>query len=165
MAEAADGEKVMSQREKQQRMGDEATRMLGARLHDILERLSPEERLGMLMRLACSLACMSVAQHRRETGQDLDDKELFYSHAGDYAASILMDLMPPLRGEDYKVEFQLDDEVKADPVAMAALTEKIAEVRQALDGVATGKFESVEEAMATIGELVQIDLKDRDTLQ
>jgi hypothetical protein len=58
------------------------------------------------------------------------------------------------RGEDWKVEMSPEAEAKiaANPKAAAALKDALAQIRQALDGVATGQYASEEEAMRPSGQ-------------
>jgi hypothetical protein len=57
------------------------------------------------------------------------------------------------RGEDWRIELgpKVQAQVNADPKKAEALRMVLAEIRQALDGVATGKFADADEAMRWLG--------------
>jgi hypothetical protein len=67
------------------------------------------------------------------------------------------------RGEDYKVEIDPDAQAALDddPELATQFKDVMARVREALDGVATGRFASVDEAMKAMGA-TQINLDDLD---
>lgn len=60
---------------------------------------------------------------------------------------------PVPRGEDFTLVHGkgVDEKLATDPKAAEAMRDMVAQIRQALDGVATGRFNSVEEAMDSIG--------------
>lgn len=69
----------------------------------------------------------------------------------------------PIRGEDFKFVFvpETQEALDADPKLQAMMKDMQAEIRQALDGLATGRFATEEEAFKSIGAVV-IDLDEDD---
>lgn len=151
-------------RDETNRMVGEAFDLLGPRLKAVLDGRPAEEQIEALLKLSCSLACTSTALHRQTHPSSGD----FYQAAGRMAAAILVDLLPAPRGEDYKVTYGdgVEKSMQADPEAAVAIKGMLADVRQALDGVATGRFGSVEEAMESIGAVLMDSTDDdKGTLQ
>ncbi|WP_340667928.1 hypothetical protein [Bradyrhizobium ottawaense] len=70
----------------------------------------------------------------------------------------------PPRGEDYHVEISPEVQAQMDenPEMKAAITEMIANMRQAFDRVATGEFDNVDEAMEATGA-ERVELEDLPT--
>jgi hypothetical protein len=68
------------------------------------------------------------------------------------------------RGEDYTFQFSPDakEAVEADPEVAAMMKAMQARMREALDGVATGRFADVDEAMRSIGATKVDDVDDLD---
>lgn len=135
-------------RETTQEMAEKAAAVIGPSLTKKLERVSPEERIDVLLKLVCSLSCMITAQRHGE-----DEKAVFYAKAGSFAGGLLSDLLPLPRGEDYEVHFGegMEEKLESDPELKAFVQGVVADIRQALDGARTGKFASVEEAMDSTG--------------
>lgn len=154
----------MSMRDETQKMASKAVEEVGPALVPLLEKLSPREQMSALLQFTCALACMATAGHRRNNPGDFP--EPFYDEVRRMAASMLIDLLPPIRGEDYKVDFspEVKAEMDRDPKMAAAVRNIAAQIRQALDGVATGKFANEAEAMDSIGAAT-IVLDDDGTLQ
>jgi hypothetical protein len=67
------------------------------------------------------------------------------------------------RGEEYI--FEMNDELKndaaRDPALAAALRDVSAKIRQALDGIAIGRYRNIKEAMESLGA-VAVEVEDDD---
>jgi hypothetical protein len=69
----------------------------------------------------------------------------------------------PVRGEDLQFEFspEIKADIARDPKLAATFRDMQARMREAIDGVATGRFADVDEAMRAIGG-TKINLDDDD---
>lgn len=150
MAEAADGEEAMTRiREFTTEMGEKAIETLGPSVAALLEGRTDAEKIDVLTRLCCIQAYTGVSAMRLIK----KSPEPFEDAVRRVLRSMLGDLLPLPRGEDYKIIMDpgVEAVMAADPVMAEGVTDIIAKIRQAMDGVATGRYANQEEAMEAIG--------------
>jgi hypothetical protein len=84
-----------------------------------------------------------------------------FEQAWDLVESERRKMMP--RGEDYTFELApgVEAKISSDPQAAAMMRDMTAKLREAMDGLATGRFSTMDEAMRSIGG-VKVDLDDDD---
>lgn len=136
-------------RDVTQSMAEQAIEMLGPSVDELLKDRTDQEKIDILTKLCCIQAYTGVSAMRLIQKSD----EPFERAVKRVLRSMLHDLLPLPRGEDFKVLMDpgVEAAMAADPKMAEGVTDIIAKIRQAMDDVATGKYASQEEAMDAIG--------------
>ncbi|MEY9397973.1 hypothetical protein ABIF66_008795 [Bradyrhizobium japonicum] len=142
---------------------DDKQRLLSALVGDLFRRHNASMADGVSV--LSSMLIYSAVAGRIERADLIKVVELAWNELEPIYNEMLEDIEDgPPRGEDYQIEIspEVQAAMEKDPKMKEAVTDMIARLRQGFDRVASGEFDSADEAMAAMGH-ERVEMEDLPT--